>query len=254
MPYPYPYPYPALRYLLASLVLAASPVQAANYLKLAGNHVDFYYDSDFWNLGATVNGDGISVRTDSMAQLAEVTQGAAAPYLGQVYTAEVSVARASYLSLIAVAHTGFALNNDIGATASLTLRSTGFSGTTTYGLGNAYTSGTIVNGAFAASGALGHSGAYYFSQYDGWGNDSSNGYEVPLELTTLRTHHEAIAAGSNFYGYASVTGLGIAEVALNGISYSFNVTAVPEPHAYLLLGAGLALLGYTTRRRRRGVP
>jgi len=246
--------YLTLHYLAASLVLAAGPAQAANYVKLEGNQVDFYYDSDFWNLEAAVSGNSIQVRTDGVGRIAEVTEGAASPYPGPVYSADVSVNQAFRLALIAVPHEGYALTNDLGATASVTLRATGFSGVVSYGVANWYTSGEFVNGAFNGWATIGHDGAFRYAQFDGLGNDTNIEYGVPLELMTSVTRHQAIATGGTFAGYASTTGLGVAEAALNGINYSFSVTAVPEPQQYLLMGAGLALLGCAAKRRRGTMP
>jgi hypothetical protein len=243
-----------LRYLLASLALAAGSAHAANYVKVQGENVDFYYDSDFWDLGATVSGSAINVRTGSVGRREEVTEGAADPYLGPVYTKELSFTQPYSQSVIAVAHAGYTLTNNINAAATVSMTADGFAGAASYSLEHFYTSGSYSNGAFVTGEALGNNGEYAYFQYDGWGSSSAGDEHLPLEVTTTLSSHQAIAASGSFYGYAFVTALGVADVTLNGVNYNFTVSAVPEPAQYLLLGAGLALLGCVTRRRRRGMP
>ncbi len=237
------------KYIAAVLVLAAGSAQAVDYVKVSGTNVDFYYDADFWTLGATVSGNSISVSPGNVYERANVSEGAADPYQGPVFTAGVDFTRTFERSLIAVAHTGYRLNNDIASTASATVESTGSSGFGTYDLQNVYTSGAFSHGVFAPGEEIGGSvewAYFYYEMYSG-GSDSGT---VPLAVGTPLTSHSAIAVDGAFRGAASVTGLGYAAAGLNSVNYSFGVTAVPEPGQYAMLGAGLVLVGLGARRRR----
>lgn len=242
---------PALAPVLSlGLALSAASAHAADYVKLSGADVDFYYDADLWTLGASVTGNTISVRPGDIYQRADVTTGAADPYQGPVYTATVDFNRAFSQSVIAVAHAGYHLNNDITAAGSAALQSNGSSGYASYDLQHNYTSGSFSGGAFVPGEAIGGSVEYSYFYYQLYSGGSDSG-SIPLEVTTTLTQHSAIAVDGIFHGTASVTGLGTAAAGLNSVSYSFGVTAVPEPEQYAMLGLGLAVLGVVARRRRR---
>ncbi|HEX8601137.1 MAG TPA: hypothetical protein VF774_00695 [Pseudoduganella sp.] len=238
------------RCIITALALAAGTAQAADFVKVSGTNVDFYYDADFWTLGASVNGNSITVSPGGVYQRADVTEGAADPYQGPVFTASVDFTRTFAQSLIAVAHAGYQLNNDIASTASATTQSTGSSGFGTYDLQNVYTSGSFANGTFTGSEEIGGSVEWAYFYYELYSNGSDSG-TIPLQVGTPLTSHSAIAVDGTFRGAASVTGLGMAAAGLNSVSYSFGVSAVPEADHYAMLGVGLALVGFAARRRTR---
>jgi hypothetical protein len=238
-----------MHYAVAALAMAAGSSYAQDYVKIGGADVDFYYDADFWTLGATVSGNTISVRPGDVYQRADVTEGAADPYQGPVYTAALEFSRSYARSVIAVAHPGYYLNNDIASTASATLQSNGSSGYASYDLVKSYTSGTFSGGAFTPGAEIGGNVEWAYFYYQLYNGGSDSGYSE-LQLTTPLTAYSAIAVNGTFHGTASVTGLGTAAVGLDRVSYSFGVSPVPEPEQYAMLGLGLALLGMAARRRR----
>lgn len=237
------------RCIIAVLALASNAAQAADYVKLSGTNVDFYYNADFWSSGATVTGNSISVSPGDVYERADVTDGAADPYQGPVFTAGVDFTRTFARSLIAVAHSGYQLNNDIVSTGSVTTQSTGSSGFGTYDLQNVYTRGVFSNGAFVGSEEIGGSVEWAYFYYELYSSGSDSG-TIPLQVGTPLTSHSAIAVDGTFHGAASVTGLGMAAAGLNSVNYSFGVSAVPEPGQYAMLGVGLGLVGLVARRRR----
>lgn len=241
---------PLLRGVAAAVGLACGAAHAASYVKLAGEHIDFYYDSDFWTLGAAVSGTTISLRPGGMAASAQVTEGAADPNDGPLFTAGVAVDRAFDQAVIAVAHAGYTLNNQLNAVGAYTLRYTGYYGDSTQSLISDFTSGTFGSGGFSAGAALGRQiqWSYRYTHEFTW--DGAASYE-PLELATSLNAHAAIAASGVFSASASTSGLGLAEAGLDSVSYTFDVSAVPEPEQYALLGAGLALLAFVACKRRQ---
>lgn len=246
--------FPMLGVVMAAATLAAGAAQAANYVKLSGDKVDFYYDRDFWTLGATVSGNSISVLTGLVGESVAVSEGAQDPYQGPVFSKALNFEYAYDNSIIAVAHDGYWLNNNITAAADVSLQSTGFSGSSSFTLENVYTRGEYSGGSFVPAGALGTNVEHRYFYFDGYGNGGAGEDNSPIYPGTTRERHQAIAAGGVYYGTAEVTGLGIGSSTLNGINYNFSVTAVPEPDQYALLGAGLALLGCLARRRQRSMP
>lgn len=241
-----------LRSIIPVMALFAGSAHAADIVKVAGTNVDFYYDADFWTLGASVSGNTISLMPGGIYQSDTVTDGAADPYQGPVYTATVDFTRPFAQSLIAVAHAGYKLNSDISSAGSATLQSNGSSGYAAYDLAHTYTSGTFNAGTFAAIAEIGASVEYRYFYYQMFGGGGDAG-TVPLAPNPALGSHSAIAIDGQFHGTASVTGLGLAGVGLNSVSYSFGVSAVPEPGQYAMLSLGLGMIGLIARRRRRSM-
>jgi hypothetical protein len=240
-----------LRSMVAAIVLACGSAQAVNYVKLVGDNVDFYYDADFWTLGASVTGNSISVNTDAVYQRSDVTVGAADPFQGPVFSTTVEYTREYANTLIAVAHTGYQFNTNISSASSANIQSTGIIGGGSYYVQNTFNSGSYSGGAFTQSGQIGADGdySYFFKELYTGGGDTQH---LELDLTGAPPPpYYAISVDGLYQTYVSTTGLGYASSALNGTTYAFGVSAVPEPEQFAMLAAGLALLGVRGLRARR---
>ncbi|MBV7534575.1 PEP-CTERM sorting domain-containing protein [Duganella sp. sic0402] len=111
-----------------------------------------------------------------------------------------------------------------------------------------------------------------------FGGELSNGHFVNLGSQGLFSGSASIASAGTAYSgmltsiavtdpiYASFSAVGISTQLLLGIgqlgygsvradmssiSYTFDVSTIPEPHSYVMAMAGLGLVGFAARRRKR---
>lgn len=252
-------PFSLFRPLLAvALALTCSfPTQAANYVKLTGSNIDFYYDVDAYGVdGITVNGNTLDIKLQlSLAQSDNVTQ------MG---------------SLFAVAHSGF----NLGVTPTMVMQGT--YETERHSIGGADTGGaygliaqnawfgTVVNGQFVlnnpddetttstvAVGSTnlynGQSGQQTFTLSAGaeavsW-NSPKEGETVPQWTASALSYDTLFQL---FYHEQPGTFNTVHSAIATGGKLIFDVqaiAAVPEPGSWALSLAGLGLLGGVLRRR-----
>lgn len=232
---------------LATAALAFGPAAgAANYIAISGADVDFYYDADLWGAGAaSVSGNTISF---AINQFKQQTSG------GDYLDATVSVGVQGALGVIAVAHSGYLLNDNLGTSPNVFVYSHGDDAATNGGTGISFVTGYAA-GSFSDGGFTSHS---RYAEYVYWLQHSySDTHNITNEYDQLHTYDDpqakygALGLDIYFSADATIHGHGSIGAFMYGASYSFDVSPVPEPAAWLSLSAGLAALALVNRRRRR---
>lgn len=230
--------------VLLSIVLACGmgAAQAANYVTLSGADVDFFVDADYFDVsGATVSGNAISFAFAPPRYTLRVAgdqQGSSSE--GTLFSDRSKM-------LYVVAHEGYGVVPLFQANAAALYDASAASGHASASINTYAFRSSYSNGAFSSSP---DSNGFQFLQLSKTGSASGemvdfggygNGYRVPVA-----------ALGLDLNLSARVTQAGISSTALSirQLGYSFTVTAVPEPGAWLMLLAGLGVTGWALRLNR----
>jgi hypothetical protein len=214
------------KFVGASVLAAASlagTAQAANYVQVAGQHLTFYYDADYWGIGAaSVTGDRLVM--------------AAGPYVDRSATgyspSEKNVSAysdASAAAVIAVAHTGYALTGEIGYQAQIDYALAASGSKVDYSSEERVRKGIFSNGGFGSDSYIGD---LLSSQSESSTGVGSLGKIKPASQGGL------FDAPSRYSDMSSLS-----------FSYDFAVAAVPEPATYGMLLVGLGALALAARRK-----
>ena len=236
--------------LLPLGLIATASAQAANYMEIDGDNVQFFYDADFWGENAaTVTGNTISfdLGTDYTTSAKVKTSGANS-------LASQTLQQSDPFGLVVVAKGGYQLQNYLEASlvGHYTLAAQGG-----YAVGSAagfVNSGTFTGGTFnpapwsgdyySAYNIVFSSGAVSSGALNTSGTAGALGVVVPgLGIETF------VASGVQQAGPGSSTSV------VSSVSYGVAVVAapVPEPEAYAMLLAGLGALALAARRRKGGM-
>jgi len=225
----------AIGFSVAALVPGA---QAQTMQSIEGNNVVFYYDADFWGASTpTVNGNSISFAPNSHYQLSAT--GLAA---GDQPFAGYSVHSSS--TLVVVAKGGYALNSVV----DFALRGTATLATDGYAMG--LLSGYLRSGIYDANGFWPSGTLMENISLPAVGLVNGNFEGIASSVGDGHSYHVLNLMGDVGL-FVAHTGVGTSTAKLTEVSYAFNVSAVPEPETYMMLGAGLALVGFAARRRKQ---
>lgn len=224
------------------------PAGAANYIAISGSEVDFYYDVDLWGAGAaSVSGNTISFAINQSQSYQNDDE-----YSG----GGVGVGLEGRLGVIAVAHSGYLVNNNLGTSPNASAYSNRddwtTSGSTAITFVTEYAAGTFSGGSFTSQGQFAE---YFFWSQNSYGEyyNNSNYYDQLIIYGDQQAKYSAVGLDIYLGAGAMINGRGSIGASLSGASYSFDVSPapVPEPAAWLSLGAGLAALALVSQRRRR---
>lgn len=233
------------RRLLVTALLAigaVSSAQAANYVEIDGTNVKFFYDTDFWGVGAaTVTGNSISFAiSDDFAVFGKTNSSTgvgAAIHVDQALS-----------GVIAVAKTGYSVSSAVSASGKAS-----YSFTTGAGVAQSQVGASIYGGYYTGS-------SFTSQSYEGSFSESAQVNSTGQASDGVFTVNAAAGSASNYFSAVGLnTQIGIAaqqstkgrtDAILTAVSYNFAVAAVPEPETYAMMIAGLGLVGFAARRRK----
>jgi len=227
------------RVLVASLAaIAASSAGAVDLREVHGTNVVFYYDADLWGANAfSVVGNTISFDVSGYLDLSATSPK------NSISKYDSIELRNNVSALVVVANNGYKLGPQLsyGVSSGSATLGNGFANTT---LTLDVQTGNVINGSFLATSYLQtiSTGNSVISS----GSLVSNG-TYNLAASTQQT----LGLGATLFSDLKQVGLGVSTSSVNEVTFGISVTAVPEPKTYLMLGAGLGLVGFAARRRKQ---
>lgn len=236
--------------LSGSLLLAAglaSNAQAVNYVEVAGNHVSFFYDADYWGLNAaTVVGDKISLGTPAYVNRAS-TSHSPSEKNEHIYTTMPEAG-----AVVAIAHSGYTMTGIVGFKPVIDYTLSAVGGSIITSNVDTISYGTYSGGTFNYQGNVGwHT---YDERLLSTGTATSGKSNFATENGFLygpTSKFKTLAINSEIYLATIQQGVGTTTAAIT-YSYEFaTISAVPEPTTFTMLIAGLGALGVIARRKQR---
>lgn len=230
--------------VLTSLVLVCGmgAAQAANYVTLSGANVDFFVDADYFDVSAaTVTGNAISFAFTAP----EYTLNVAGNLPGGRSEGTLFSDRGKLLYV--VAHDGYSVLPRFRANADAWYDSTAETGRATASINTYAFRSTYSNGEFSSSP---DSNGFQFLQLNRTGiadgeaqafSGYGDGYRVPVG---------ALGLDLNLSAQVVQEGVSSTTLSIRQLGYSFTVAAVPEPEAWLMVLAGLGVMGWALRLNR----
>lgn len=223
--------------VLALAACAAASAQAVDVREVQGANVVFFYDADTWGADAfSVSGNSITFNMSDDFDLKAKSSSSS-----NTKTDSIGFDRAT--ALVVVAKNGYALSKALsyGITAGSAQIANGDAFVMLTGDLN---TGTMSGHTFTVSSNIG--------SYSVFNHLTSSGSLVATDAYPgSQAQYSTLGIGANLFLKLQQIGTGTSYASVDQVSYGFSVTAVPEPETYLMLGAGLGLVGFAARRRKQ---
>lgn len=233
------------RLMLAALLAAgaASSAQAGNFVEIDAADVKFYYDADFWGAGsASVIGNSISFAISEDYDVSARSRSASGTGNGSFFDF-------TQLSVFAVAKTGYALNSVVTGSVQTDYTLAAGGGYSSTSFSGDIAGGTYSGGAFF--GTVAEGGYSVTPDRSSTGSNSSGSYSSNISVGDGTTQYAALGVSTGLEAKAFQLGVGSVRTTVTDVNYNFAVSAVPEPESYAMMMAGIALLGFSARRRKK---
>jgi len=230
-------------FLALGLMGVVDCAKAVNFVEVDGTHLQFFYDADFWGIGAaSVSGDSITFNTNDLKASVSVKLSSSNGSSSQDYSDFTTP------GLVAVLKSS-AQSVDVSNTlkADYVLAS---GGKASASLSGDIKSGSFSGGMFSPSASVGAFDQLIKPSSPGTGSLSQSS---PASLGSWDMAN-AIGINASILLHADQQGGGMTSISMTQAVYSFDVTPVatpvPEPESYAMLLAGLGLVGVVARRRK----
>lgn len=230
----------------AMLVASSGPALALNLVQISGAKADFYYDADFWGMGAaTVTGDTISLVAPP-AYFTQVTVGSEQGYRSETYS-DTGVS-----NVVVIAKTGYVLSGELTAAVSGAYAVGANNSSAIISADGAMYQATISGGAVQRDGYLGYFATQAQQFSSGAPAVGTFGNNATASLLDPPGKYQGILLDGALSLSATENGIGSSSSRISDVSYAFVLTAVPEPEQYLLFLMGALVVAGAARARRNG--
>ncbi|TFW14805.1 hypothetical protein [Duganella callida] len=228
--------------LLASGAVSLSSAQAANLVQIDGQHATFFYDADFWGLGAaSVQGDAITlqVRPDFAVAASVRTGTTTANQLQQAFDFASP-------GVVAVAKSGYNLQTLVGSSLSGNYALAAGGSQVNVTLSGSLLLGEMDHGVFVPQ--SGFTGYTTEADFTSSGAARSAPFNALMYTGNILPYVSTLGVESYLSTYVRQVGSGTSALSLDTVAYQFATVAIPEPHTYALLLGGLSLMRWARKR------